>query len=865
MHFLKTGFVLLIASILLSPSAQAQQVPSAAPEEVFLLFRYQQGNVNEIVIAQYWNGIIYLPLGDLFRLLQINYAVDSGMTRITGFYLTQQRQYELDIKKLLARIDNKVLVLREGEISKTDLEIYTLPSVFEKIFGLRFTVDLRRLQLSLETDEVLPVVAEQEREQRKQFLNTLRQEQKDYPLLFGRDRSMFRAGVIDYSLTGTREERAMFSVYNFQGGAEILGGALNASLNGVYDQNGWGNAQHDLRWRYDFDERKEITQASVGNLQGFGITQAPFTGVSVSNEPLVPRTMYQTTIVEEQTQPYWTVELYLNEQLTASARADETGRVRFEIPLTYGTNIFSLRKYGPSGEVLTERKRIQVPFTFLPPHELNYSINAGRLKYGGFPFYQAQTIYGLSSVLANRISLEYLRDSLRQRPVLTDVVSARVGESMLLAFEASPTVRYRADMEVVYPSQISYGLSYIKFEQDRFYNPQTQRHALQANYSMPFEFENYHFSFRGIANRTAFLNGSNLFWTVGTTISHGALNVTLEQRNSDLDNGQGGISRKPVLYESALYSLRQFNSLPFNMNSFLLGATTTYDQSSRQISEVTCDISANILKQGRFRIGYRNDLLLKISTGFLELTFDFDFTRSSTSLYTGGRNAFSQSVSGALVYASDENTLSVYGRQWNDNTGANFRMFLDENGNDKHDEGEKIIEGASVSIGQSASYQKSSSGLVKVWELLPYARYQAELRDVSMSNNLWVPKHRLFAFITDPHRAKTMDIPFVAVGMIEGTVLRTRKEERVPVPGLKVHVDEIGGTMKRTIPLFQDGSLYYVGLAPGKYTISVDSVQLSILGLIAQPTMREFEIKTTAEGDAVSGLDFILVDASRKR
>ena len=192
-------------------------------------------------------------------------------------------------------------------------------------------------------------------------------------------------------------------------------------------------------------------------------------------------------------------------------------------------------------------------------------------------------------------------------------------------------------------------------------------------------------------------------WTVGTTISHGALNVTLEQRNSDLDNGQGGISRKPVLYASALYSLRQFNSLPFNMNSFLLGATTTYDQSSRQISEVTCDISANILKQGRFRIGYRNDLLLKISTGFLELTFDFDFTRSSTSLYTGGRNAFSQSVSGALVYASDENTLSVYGRQWNDNTGANFRMFLDENGNDKHDEGEKIIEGASVSIGQSGN------------------------------------------------------------------------------------------------------------------------------------------------------------------
>jgi hypothetical protein len=865
MYFLKTGFVLLIASILFSPSAHSQQVPSTTPEEVFLLFRYQPGNVNEIVVAQYLNGILYLPFGDLFHLLQINYTVDSGMTRITGFYLTQQRQYELDTKKLLARIDNKVLVIREGEISKTDLEIYTLPSVFEKIFGLRFTVDLRQLQLSLETDEVLPVVAEQEREQRKQMLNALKQEQKDYPLLYGRTRSMFRAGVLDYSLTGTRENGATSSEYNFQGGAEVFDGELNASINGVHDQNGWGNAQHDLRWRYAFDERKEITQASVGNLQGFGITQSPFTGVSVSNEPLVPRTMYQTIIVEEQTQPYWTVELYLNEQLTASARADETGRVRFEIPLTYGTNVFSFRIYGPSGEVVTERKRIQVPFTFLPPHELNYSIDAGKLKYGGFPLYQAQALYGLSNVLTNRISLEYLRDTLRQKPVLTDVVSARVGESMLLAFEASPTVRYRADMEVIYPSQISYGVSYTGFELNRLYNPFAQRHVIQVDGTIPFEANQVHYVLRSLVNRTDLVHGSNLYWTIGASVSHGPFMATLEQRNSELDDGQGGISREPVLYASALYTLRQFSSLPFNMNSFLLGATTTYAQSSRQISEVTCDISATIFKQGRFRIGYRNDLLLKASTGFLELTFDFDFTRSSTSLYTGGRNAFSQSVSGALVYASDENTLSVYGRQWNDNAGANFRMFLDENGNDKYDEAEKIIEGSSVSIGQSASYQKSSGGLVKVWELLPYARYQAELLDVSMSNSLWVPKHRLYAFITDPHRAKTMDIPFTAVGMIEGTVLRMRKEERVPVPGLKVHVDEIGGTMKRTIPLFQDGSLYYVGLAPGKYKIFVDSVQLNILELVAQPMMREFIVKATAEGDAISGLDFMLVESDNKR
>jgi hypothetical protein len=92
-----------------------------------------------------------------------------------------------------------------------------------------------------------------------------------------------------------------------------------------------------------------------------------------------------------------------------------------------------------------------------------------------------------------------------------------------------------------------------------------------------------------------------------------------------------------------------------------------------------------------------------------------------------------------------------------------------------------------------------------------------------------------------------------------------RKEERVPVPGLKVHVVEVGGALKKTISLFQDGSLYYVGLAPGKYKIFVDSVQLHTIGLIAKPMMREFIVKATAEGDAVSGLDFILVESDNKR
>lgn len=513
---------------------------------------------------------------------------------------------------------------------------------------------------------------------------------------------------------------------------------------------------------------------------------------------------------------------------------------------------------------MTERKRLQVPFTVLPPGEFNYSINTGTLQLTNNHLYQAQVMYGLSSKLTNRIAVEFVHDTLRHQAVVTNVVSARVGSSTLLALEASPGVRYRMDMEVTYPSQFSYALSFTKSEPDLLYNPQSQRSVLQSVCTLPIETGMYYFTLRGMVNRTSFQSGSFLLWSGGTTLSRGPLNVTLEHRSSILEDGRGNVWTQPVFSTSAMYNIHHVNALLFTLNSLLLGASASYNESTRKMTEVTCDISSNIFLSGRMRIGFRNDRIFKTTTGFLDLTFDFDFARSSTSVSAGAQTTYTQSFNGALVYAGTDNSLSAYGRQWNDRVGANFRMFLDENGNNKRDAGEKTIDGCSVNIGHTAAFQTNRAGIVKMWELMPYTRYEAEILDASISNELWIPKNSTFSFMTDPHRAKTMNIPFVAVGMIEGTVFRMRNNERVPIPGLKTVAVRKKDNAKTTINLFQDGSLYYVGLAPGRYTITIDSAQLRQLGVQAQPSLREFVIKTTASGDAVSGLDFILIDTVRR-
>ena len=49
-----------------------------------------------------------------------------------------------------------------------------------------------------------------------------------------------------------------------------------------------------------------------------------------------------------------------------------------------------------------------------------------------------------------------------------------------------------------------------------------------------------------------------------------------------------------------------------------------------------------------------------------------------------------------------------------------------------------------------------------------------------------------------------------------------------------------------------------MGLAPGEYVVRVDAEQLRNLNMTATPETVIIKINQTAEGDIVSGLDFVL-------
>ena len=310
-----------------------------------------------------------------------------------GFYITQARKYEINFRTGKARIDTAKFILHSGEFVRSTFDIYVTPSVLERLFGLHFDIDMRRLTLSLETEEELPIIAERNRERQQRMIESQNAVKEEYPLLYPWQKDLFNGGFLDYSLTSHQRQRNIRSYgYNLQGGGIVAGGDLELTANGDYTTSLPSSATLEGQWRYVIDENPYITNISAGDMNVNGIFPRSFKGIQVSNEPVQIRTMFQSYVIEQKTFPQWTVELYLNEKLVGVTKADGLGNYRFVVPLTYGTTNYSLRIYGPTGEVIEDRQRIQIPFSFIPEGEVNYNVNAGEIAQYNNHFAQASVI-----------------------------------------------------------------------------------------------------------------------------------------------------------------------------------------------------------------------------------------------------------------------------------------------------------------------------------------------------------------------------------------------------------------------------------------------------------------------------------------
>ncbi len=840
-------------------------------QEVLLEFRYQ-GVVNVYASTIFVDDQFYLSISEFFNALQIDHQIDTGSLRISGRYL-DKGIYTIDLQNLRATFNGRILPLTADDFTTNEFGIYIASRVLNELFGLNFTIDFGSLSISLQTDDIMPVIAQRQRErQRERITRTQRELYRTfYPLRYDRNKNAFKAGFFDYNFTGNYTGDNNSFLFNTAFGSELAGGDLQGNVFGNVAENSSSLRTSNLRWRYGIRDNDYLSRIIIGQTIAQGLSSVAYTGVQLSNEPIEPRFLYDQTVFSGSTEADSEVELYRNNSLVDFQQADANGAYRFVVPLTYGTSSYSIRSYSPTGQMSEREARIQVPFNFLPPGEFNYTINAGRLDNPisgtlerGF-LTQGKLAGGVTNWLTAQGGVEYFEDFQTDLPIFSAGISTRFLTNYLVSIEAANDAFYRANLNVIYSSAASISTEYILFNRlGGIYNPSRNVSRFATNIFTPFSIGNlplfFRWSFTSEERETSRVNR----YRVDLNTRLGRANIRLGYRDSQI--GALNLTPGPTarITASATYTLSRSRSIPRFMQGVFTRAQLNYIPSLKEIEDAEFQLSRSFLQQGRFQLSAGRNFVGNFDFFRFGLIFDFNRIRStSTARTTRGNFVATQSIRGSAGYDSKNRNTLFTNRQQVGRSGVAVRLFIDNNNSGTFDEGDELIHDRAIRIERAGGRTEMKNGINYISQLQPYRQYNLSINKTAILNPLVVPAVENFSIITDPNQFKTIDIPFYTSGIIDGRVNRLVNGQIQGVGGLRLFLSQVNtpeGMEPHTEELrtFSDGSFYGYEIPPGDYELVPQSSQLEFLNVVANPEKLVFTIEAIAEGDIKEGMEINL-------
>ncbi len=863
----------LLFFILLAPqSAFAQKEPDG---EVLLNFNYPAvGNV--YLNGVFFGDVAYLPLGEVLSLLYIPSQKTPSGKGLQGAFPTKNDDWLIDPITNELTINGKSGKLDADKYYIGELDLFLHPDYFNEVFGITFTINTYALSVSMKSTNPLPIEERQKRESiRKQLQNRMNKDETSVPLLYSRDRKTLGLGVFDYNLNYTKTNLGNNLGMSFNAGMELLGGDLQGTYQGNYNQGNLLSNFSGLRWRYVLpgglqpERNVGLASISVGQVSTTSFTNgANLLGISITNNPVIPRLELDSFVIDGTTTPDSEVELLIGGQLVDFTRADEVGYYRFNAPVTYGTVRLSTRIYTPSGEVIIQERQIQVPFSFLPKGFVGYNVQAGLPQFasdslGTGLVTHADIAYGLTSTVTVRAGVDQgeIFGDLPIYPVFG--LSARIFQQYLLNIDALPDRYYRATGSVFYATNTSINAQYTEYNPNSPLNFRGQIRDANLNTFFPFKIFGKFGGFR--------LTGERIWFDTGEGVNNYQVDFNTQiNRVVFRVNYRGGrrsilISENPTqnqfgLFTTSLtYTLPRTPGIPVYVRGMFLRGQYRYSTLLKQSESISFLLSQTLFKTGRFSMGYDRQLALNESQFQIGFLVDFNSLRSSSqfSKRTGGYTA-QQSFSGSLAYDPTGNTVIPSNRDQITRSGATVRLFVDTNENELYDEGEEIVPAKAVRLDRSANILLGSDGLLRITQLQSYWKYRLDIDIAALPNPNLAPKLKSFSFIAEPNRFRAIDIPLYQTGIIDGTVFLEKDGESQGQGGLRLILLKEGESEGEVIRTFSDGSFYSYGLLPGKYTLEVDPKQLEFMQANSAPGRLEFEIKALADGDYLEGMNINL-------
>jgi len=812
---------------------------------------------------------VLLPLGELARLLTLGITVDADSQVASGFILTEERGFRLDLGAGTVTLQDGTVPFEPHQVQWFDNDLYVASALLQRWLPLDFKLSLPTLTLEVLPREKLPLQARLERERLAKSLGRRGAGvgERGYALA-PNDYALISMPVVDQTLGVNVSRSQGAGTHSAAYSAFVTGDLLGAEMS-AYLSSSNSKPQPELRMtlsRHDPDagllgplRARSVMAGNIGlpaldnTLRGGGGD-----GLVLSNRMLSQPSSFGLHTLRGDLPPGWDVTLYFNDALIGFQRSRPDGLYEFaDQPLVFGENEFRLVFNGPLGQTRVERQLFLLDQTLTKPGEFYYTLGGSRGPDGA----TRQTLQfdlGLADKLAmvgGVVSLPMpggvinadtplvhyrnlgLRTSVAGSLLTADLVHAGNGGKLT-------NLGLRTSL-----GKMAVNLSHTSLDDfvSDFFAPSTDplktRDKLRLSGSLPL--------------------GQKLRLPMGLDVSR---DVTL-----------AGVVRQDVAarISANVWATSFTNSLNWHSDPNSRSASGSLQVSSRvaglgvsgqlayqvqperQLSSLALSMSKEVDAHQRLTADVLRMLDTRVTSLGVGWTRNFGrFGLSLSGRYTStGERAFGLQLFMSL--GRDPRGKRIVA-DWQPMAGTGVvsaRAFLDANQNGIFDTGEDAIENAGFLLngGSRPAARTGPDGLAYLSRLTPHQYTDIALDTATLEDPQWLPALPGLRILPRPGKTQVLDFPVVMTGEVDGVVYLLDKGKARGIGAAEVELVDVRGQVAAHAISSSDGYYIVQAVRPGRYQARIAPAQLAKLGLLSD---KEAAVEIKADGSFVNGLDF---------
>jgi hypothetical protein len=846
---------LVLTALLAPPAAHAQTVADMTGLEPVLIELSVGRYGSRTVPAYRSSGDALLPVLQLSELAELR-AVPLSAGTIELTIHPNRPPVVLDPARWEIRGSDATLQLTPADrIVKAD-EQYLSTRVLSRLLRVTFAVNWGELSVGVLDADSLPVGRRVARERAHALFR--RSTLDGGPdLALETEHIRWDGMVLDYSLLAPTQDLMGSGAWSAGLGANLLGGSLQGRLASTGPPRD-GDVRVDASWTGVWRKSPYVSQLRVGDGLATGPRPRTLRGLTLSNAPFFRSSLFGDIGFEGGLGPGWAIEAYRGGRLIALDSADATGRFSFDLPVEYGENAMDFVAYGPFGEVRRFNRNYRVSGDVIPGRKVEYGFALGGCRTDECQASANLDLrYGITSQWTIRGGVDrFWRDSLAglSHPYLG--VAGSIGNAWGLEMEAVTSAVVRGAVRYEPSQDLRVSTEYHDFAsgvQAPLLTPVGRRTQWTTELLARPLRRRDDIYFESSFDRITATHGETVSGRIGVSLYASRFRLAPAVRHVRFTDPTG------LATNEQFASLNTF-SLPYPELGPVLGRMTT-----RTVVEVSNgrglalaggylarDLGGHVQVEGgaTWSRGLGTSLSLFVSTVLPSLRA----TTTMTAPPVGGAMV-SQYVQGSLLYDPARRQVAFANGPSLERAGISGRVFLDANGDGRWQPSEQPIYGVRVRAGYVTALS-DSSGRYRIWDLPAFEPVLVAVDSSTIVSPLWRPAYNSVSVETGPNRFRSVDIPIVPAGVIEGRVVRQTVDSTVPVGGMRLHLRRHGSSQTVQLVTFSDGGFYLIGVKPGTYELSVDPTTLARLELSAGPI--GFTMPASADGATVDGLELLL-------